>query len=45
MSKEDIIPSPNPLLIKETFLKAIKKLGGKALEGISMFSGNIDLNR
>ena len=29
---------------EETFLKAIKALGGKDLEGVSLFSGKMDID-
>ena len=39
---EDDILEPNPHLHEEPFLKAIKALGDKVLEGISLFSGNME---
>jgi len=32
VAEEDIVPKPDPILQEEPFLKAIKALGGKALE-------------
>ena len=40
--EEDIIPTLEPPLTEEPFLNAIKALGGKALEGIPLFSGKMD---
>ena len=44
VAEEDIIPEPNPILQEEPFLKAIKALGGKALEGVPLFSGKMDID-
>lgn len=37
------MPIQDPMLQEDPFLKAIKALGGKALEGIPLFSEKIDL--
>ena len=42
IDEDDIIPEPNPPLNEEPFLKAIKALQGKSLEGMSLFSGKMD---
>ena len=42
MVEEDVIPTPDAPLIEESFLKAIKALGGKALEGIPLLSWKMD---
>lgn len=39
---EDEVSKPDPLLIEEPFLKALKALSGKALEGIPIFSGKME---
>ena len=44
VAEEDIIPEPDPILQEEPFLKAIKALGGKALEGVPLFSGKMDID-
>ena len=44
ITKEDNIPNTDPPLNEEPFLKAIKALGGKSLEGIPLFSGKMDTN-
>ena len=43
MSNKNEIPIPNPILHKEPFLKAIKYLSGKEIEGVPLFSGKIEL--
>ena len=40
---EDVIPNLDPPLTEEPFLKAIKALGGKSLEGIPLFNGKMNL--
>ena len=42
--KENIVPKPDPILKKEPFLKAIKVLSGKSLEGMPLFIGKMDLD-
>ena len=42
--EEDVVPEPNPILNEEPFLKAIKALGGKYLEGVPIFSGKMDID-
>lgn len=42
--EEYIIFEPNPPLNEEPFLKAIKALEGKALEGIPLFNGKMDID-
>ena len=42
--EEDFVPELNPILQEEPFLKAIKYLGGKAFEGVPLFSGNMDID-
>ena len=44
VAEEDVVPKPNPVLNEETFLKAIKALGGKYLEGVPLFSGKMDID-
>ena len=44
IAEEDVVPEPYPILNEEPFLKAIKDLGGKALEGVPLFSGKMDTN-
>lgn len=44
VAEEDIIPEPDPILQEEPFLKAIKAFGGKALEGVPLFSGKMDID-
>ena len=44
MSKEDDIPIPNRVLHKEHFLKAIKYLSGKEIEGVPLFSGKMEVD-
>lgn len=40
--EEDIELEPNPPLVEEPFLKVLKALSGKAIEGIPMFTGRMD---
>ena len=42
IAEEDVIPEPNPPIQEELFLKAIKALSGKALEGVPVFAGKMD---
>ena len=44
IAEEDVIPKPHPSLNEEPLLKAIKSLGGKALEGLPLFSGRMDID-
>ena len=44
IEKEDVIPELDPTLNEEPFLKAIKALGGKAMEGVPLFSGKMDID-
>ena len=39
---EEETPIPDPILPEEPFLKAIKAINSKALEGIPLFSGKMD---
>ena len=39
---EEEAPAPDPILPEEPFLKALKALSGKALEGVPLFSGQMD---
>ena len=39
---EEVAPTPDPPLVEEPFLKA---LIGKALEGISIFTGKMDVEK
>lgn len=39
---EDEIPIPDPFLEQEPFLKTLKALSGKTLEGVALFSGKMD---
>ena len=41
---EEEAPTLDPILPKESFLKALKALSDKALEGVQLFSGKIDLD-
>lgn len=36
---DDEVPKLDPVLVEEPFLKALKALSGKALEGIPIFNG------
>ena len=40
--EDEIILEPNPLVQEEPFLKYIKSLSGKALEGVPLFSSKMD---
>lgn len=40
--EEEIEPKLYPPSVEEPFLKSLKALSGKALEGIPMFTGRID---
>ena len=40
--EEDVIPELDPPIQEEPFLKAIKALSGKALEGVTVFAGKMD---
>ena len=40
--EEDVIPKLDPPIQEEPFLKAIKALSGKALEGVPIFAGKMD---
>ena len=42
VAEEDVIPEPDPPIQEEPFLKAIKALSGKALEGVPVFAGKMD---
>lgn len=42
--EEDVVPGPDPVLNEDPFLKDIKVLGGKYLEGVPLFSGNMDID-
>ena len=42
VAEEDVIPTPDPPLTEEPFLKVIKALGGKALERIPLCNGKMD---
>lgn len=42
VAEEDKTPEPDPVLKEEPFLKALKALSGKALEGIPLFSGKME---
>ena len=42
VSTEDEIPTPDPIIQEEPFLKAIKSLSGKALEGVSFPIGKME---
>jgi hypothetical protein len=44
VAEEDIVLEPDPILQQEPFLKAIKALGGKGLEGVPHFSGKMDID-
>lgn len=44
VNEEDIIPEPYPPLNEEPFLKAIKALGEKLIEGIPFFNGKMYMN-
>ena len=44
IAKEEVVPEPDPILNEEPFLKAIKALGGKALEGVPLFNGKMDID-
>jgi hypothetical protein len=39
---EEEAPTPDPILPEESFLKALKVLSGKALEGVQLFSGQMN---
>ena len=41
-NEEDYVPEPDPPLQEEPFIKAIKALGGKSLEGIPLFTGKMN---
>ena len=38
---DDVIAQIDPLVVEEPFLKTIKDLSGKALEGVPLFSGKM----
>lgn len=40
---EDEIPLPDPVIENEPFLKALKAMSGRTLEGVPLFSGKMDL--
>ncbi|XP_057827960.1 protein LURP-one-related 5-like [Cryptomeria japonica] len=42
MATEDEVPMPDPVIEKELFLKALRDMSGKALEGVALFSGKMD---
>ena len=42
IAEEDVIPEPDPPMPEEPFLKAIKALGGKALDGVPVLAGKMD---
>ena len=42
VAEEDKVPEPDPIFEEEPFLKALKALSGKGLEGIPLFSGKMD---
>ena len=42
VAEEDIIPEPDPVLQEEPFLKALKAMSGKSLEGVPLFSGKME---
>ena len=44
VEEENIVRKLDPILKEEPFLKVIKELGGKALEGIPLFKGKMDLD-
>ena len=44
IEEEDVITKPDGTLNEEPFLKAIKPLRGKALEGVPLFSGKMDID-
>lgn len=44
MVEEDIVPKLDAIFLEEPFLKEIKALGGKALEGVPLFSGKMDID-
>lgn len=39
---EDEVPEPDPILLEEPFLRALKDMGGKSLEGVPLFSGKME---
>lgn len=39
---EDEVPIPDPIIEKEPFLKALRAMSGKTLEGVALFSGKMD---
>ena len=42
--EEDIVLELDPILQEEHFLKAVKALSDKALEGMPLFTGKMDLD-
>ncbi|GLJ08687.1 hypothetical protein SUGI_0093680 [Cryptomeria japonica] len=44
MAIEDEVPMPDPVIEKEPFLKALRAMSGKTLEGVALFSGKMDLD-
>lgn len=43
MSDEEEAPTPNLVIAEEPFLRAIKALNQKGLEGVTLFSGKMDI--
>ena len=43
IDEEDVEPEPDPSMQEEPFLKALKTISGKSLEGIPLFIGKMDL--
>lgn len=39
---EDEVPAPDPIIDQEPFLKALKAMSGKSLEGVPLFSGKME---
>lgn len=42
VNEDEYIPELDPLMQEEPFINAIMALGGKALEGIPLFTGKMD---